>query len=99
MTSSGVVVYSKVGCSYCVRVKAFLRDKRIPATEVVLDPERPDYGAERDALVARTGHVTFPQVFVGDRFVGGYDDVVRAYDTLALHEMCHRIGIDVPMDF
>lgn len=97
---ASVLVYSKVGCKYCTSVKAFFKDKGIPVTEIVLDPERADdYARERDALIARTGHRTFPQVFVGDRFVGGYDDVMQAYNTLSLHDMCGHIGIHVPVEF
>ena len=33
-----------------------------------------DWGA-RKALVAETGHRTVPQIFIGETFVGGYDEL------------------------
>jgi len=38
-----------------------------------LDPE------QRDIMMERTGRRTVPQIFIGDRHVGGFDDL-RALD-------------------
>tara|TARA_B100000575_G_scaffold153833_1_gene122698 strand:+ start:1131 stop:1349 length:219 start_codon:yes stop_codon:yes gene_type:complete len=37
-----------------------------------------DWTARKD-LIARTGHRTVPQIFIGETFVGGYDEL-RAMD-------------------
>lgn len=94
-----IVVVSREACIYCTKAKAFLADKGIAYEEVFMDPDQDDYFAKRDLLVESTGQKTFPFIFVGDAFVGGYTELVRAFDTLKLHDLCKKVGIDVPMDF
>jgi glutaredoxin 3 len=31
--------------------------------------------AQRDQMIAKTGRRTVPQIFIGDRHVGGFDDL------------------------
>lgn len=96
-----IVVYCKANCSYCVKAKAFLEEHKLPFTEVLLHCDSESYGAERDALVARTGvnHRTFPFIFVGDTFVGGYSELVTAYETLRLHELVKTVNLVLEADF
>lgn len=99
--SGGVGVYCKANCSYCVKAKAFLEEHKLPFTEVVLDSGAESYAAERDALVARTGvnHRTFPFIFVRDTFVGGYSELVTAYETLRLHDLVKAVGLVLEANF
>lgn len=68
-----VVIYSKVPCPYCVRAKDFFNQRNIPFKEIDLTGQY----EEMDKLKARTGHMTFPQIFVNDDFVGGYSDLLE----------------------
>lgn len=70
------VIYSKEGCGYCRKAKDFLDSKKLEFKEIVLDPTSEDYVVVRDGLVGRTGHRTFPWIFEGDRFVGGYGELI-----------------------
>ena len=45
---------------------------RSQAAEVAKDP------SGRDDLVARTGQMTFPQILVGDRAIGGFRELLEA---------------------
>ncbi len=67
-----IVIYTKPGCPYCARAKALLDGKRAPYKEIVasMDPEL------RREMTERSGRTTFPQVFIGDKHVGGCDDLV-----------------------
>jgi glutaredoxin 3 len=94
----GVVVYSRDGCPYCVKSKDFLNEKSVPFTGVKLDKEAPEYPAQRDELISRTNHKTFPWVFVGDEFVGGYTELVRAFEMTRLHELLKGQGIELEED-
>lgn len=69
-----VIVYTTEPCSFCTRVKMFLRSRGIEFQEVNLagDPE----GVT--ALAERTGLITLPQVTVGGILVGGYDETASA---------------------
>jgi len=68
---SKVKVYTKKNCPYCVRAKALLDRKGVEYEEV--DAETDD--ALRAWLAEATGQRTVPQIFVGDRSLGGFTDI------------------------
>ena len=68
-----VKMYSTQVCPYCQNAKALLKQRGVEAIDdirVDLDP------AQRTAMVARTGRRTVPQIFIGETYVGGCDDLV-----------------------
>lgn len=67
-----VVMYSTAVCPYCVRAEQLLKARgveNIDKIRIDLDP------AQRDAMIARTGRRTVPQIFIGETHVGGFDDL------------------------
>lgn len=67
-----VVMYSTGVCPFCLQAERLLRAKGVAEIEKIrvdLDPPR------RDEMIQRTGRRTVPQIYVGDRHVGGYDDL------------------------
>jgi glutaredoxin 3 len=70
----GITVYTTDPCSFCVRVKGLLAARGLEFDEVNLtrDP------AGRVELAQRTGMMTFPQVIVGDKVLGGYNELQAA---------------------
>ncbi len=71
MAAPKVTVYTKQHCPYCVRAKHLLGRKSVAYEEIPVDG-RDDL---RAWLVESTGRRTVPQVFVGERPLGGYDDL------------------------
>jgi glutaredoxin 3 len=71
MESPAVVMYAVDWCSYCARARDLLTRKGIAFTEIDVDAVP---GARRE-MVARGGGTTVPQIFIGDRCVGGSDDL------------------------
>lgn len=71
-----VTLYTTSWCSYCNAAKRFLSSKGVPYEEIDLTDD--DEG--RDALRARSGRTTVPQIWIGETHVGGYDDL-RALDS------------------
>jgi glutaredoxin 3 len=73
---SRITVYTTEPCGYCARVKGLLRARGLEFAEVNLakDPEG------RRELAARTGMMTFPQVVVDDRLIGGFHETVTAVE-------------------
>jgi glutaredoxin 3 len=69
-----VVVYTTDPCGFCTQAKALLQSRGIAYEEINLarDPEG------REALVRKTGQMTFPQVLVGDRSIGGFRELLEA---------------------
>ena len=71
MAQERIVVYTRDWCSYCWRAKRLLKRKGYEF-EVV---DATNNHELRARLVEKTGQETVPQVFIGDRSVGGYDDI------------------------
>jgi glutaredoxin 3 len=72
MTMAKVVMYSTAVCPYCQRAEMLLKSKGVTEIEKIridLDP------AQRDLMMQKTGRRTVPQIFIGDRHVGGFDDL------------------------
>ncbi|MBF0308361.1 MAG: glutaredoxin 3 [Magnetococcales bacterium] len=67
-----ILIFSTTTCPYCVRAKRLLERKQVAFTEVNLDKE-PD---RRDEMLTRSnGRKTVPQIFIGERHIGGCDDL------------------------
>lgn len=70
-----VIVYTKKPCPYCERAKNMLKNKGVAFEEKLLTtPE------EMMALKKKTGWMTFPQIFIGDKMIGGFDDMAALDD-------------------
>ena len=67
-TNIKVLVYSKIGCSYCRLTEELLEKNNIPY-EVVELTNNKDLIIK---LVKQTKQTTVPYVFVNDEFIGGY---------------------------
>lgn len=66
-----VTMYTTSWCPYCVRAKDLLAQKGATVQEINIEEEE----GRRDEMVERTGRMTVPQIFVGDKHVGGCDDL------------------------
>jgi len=80
---SDVTVFTTEPCSFCARVKGLLSSRGVHFAEVNLSKDP----VGRSELVARTGMMSFPQVLVGGRLVGGFAEVQAAADSGALDEL------------
>jgi len=94
-----VRIYSKPYCVFCTKAKNFLTEKKVPFEYIELDPLSDEYDDQKDDLVSKTSHKSFPFIFVGNTFVGGYTELLQSFNTLRFHELCMDVGIKVDMDF
>jgi glutaredoxin 3 len=78
-----VTVYTTDPCSFCARVKGLLKSREVEFAEVNLSKDP----AGRVELARRTGMMSFPQVLIDDRLIGGYVEVQRAADSGELDEL------------
>lgn len=77
-----VTVYTKAFCPYCTRALSLLKRKGAEVTEIDATFDQ----QSRAEMVQRSGgRRTYPQIFIGDRHVGGCDD---------LHDLEARGGLD-----
>ena len=68
---NNVTIYSKFYCPYCARAKALLDRKGVAYTEIEIAHD-PELQAE---MQERSQRRTVPQIFFGDRHIGGSDDL------------------------
>jgi glutaredoxin 3 len=71
MAAPRVTVYTKQNCPFCVRAKHLLTRKGVPFEEISVEG-RDDL---RTWLVEQSGQRTVPQIFAGERSLGGYSDL------------------------
>jgi glutaredoxin 3 len=67
-----IMMYATGVCPYCLMAERLLRAKGVADIEKVRVDLEP---ARREEMMQRTGRRTVPQIYVGDRHVGGYDDL------------------------
>jgi glutaredoxin 3 len=65
-----VVMYSTGWCSFCARARALLERKGIAVREI--DAEDAEQRAE---MIQRSGRRSVPQIFIGSRHIGGYEEL------------------------
>ena len=69
-----ITLYTADPCGFCRQAKALLAARGLEYTEINLTKDP----AGRTALVERTGQMTFPQIVVGDRSIGGFRELLEA---------------------
>jgi glutaredoxin 3 len=67
-----ITVYTMKYCPYCDSAKRLLKSKGFAFEEVMVAD---DDDAAWTRLEKLTGYKTMPQIFVGEKFVGGYNDL------------------------
>lgn len=77
-----VLMYCTATCPYCIAAERLLAGKGVAAIDKVrvdLEPKR------RAEMTAKTGRTSVPQIWVGETYVGGCDD---------LHDLDRTGGLD-----
>jgi glutaredoxin 3 len=69
-----VLVYTTEPCGFCRQAKAILESRGVDFEEISLTKDP----VGRANLVARTGQMTFPQIIVGERVLGGFRELLEA---------------------
>ena len=67
-----VLMYSTGVCPFCLMAERLLKSKGVETIEKIridLEPQK------RVEMMQRTGRRTVPQIYIGERHVGGYDDL------------------------
>ena len=71
MTQPAVTMYMTGWCPYCQRAGALLAQKKLAVAQINVDDD-PKF---RQEMIARSGRRSVPQIFIGDKHVGGCDDL------------------------
>ena len=67
-----VIIYTKPGCGYCHAAKALLDGKGADYIEIVASSDP----AKKQEMIQRSGgRMTFPQIFIDGKHIGGSDEL------------------------
>jgi len=80
---SAVVIYATRYCPYCIRARQLLQAKGVQYREIAVDQDPP----RRREMTERSGRYTVPQIWIGERHVGGFDDLWRLEQQGLLDEL------------
>ena len=67
-----VVIYTGPMCNYCSAAKHLLNKKKVSYTEFDIGIEESE---KREMQQKTNGARTIPQIFIGDTYVGGYNEL------------------------
>jgi glutaredoxin 3 len=67
-----ILMYATASCPFCLRAEALLAQRGFADVEKIRVDLQPE---EREVMMQRTGRHTVPQIFIGDRHIGGCDDL------------------------
>jgi glutaredoxin 3 len=71
MNVAKVLIYSSHRCAYCRMAERLLEQKGIQAEKVMVDEDP----VRREEMTRRAGRTSVPQIFIGERHVGGYAEL------------------------
>lgn len=71
-----IKIYTTETCPYCISAKNLLKRLNVPYKEIMLE-----YGSEElRNLIKKTKFRTVPQIFIGDKMIGGYNELKDIID-------------------
>ena len=88
MTQPIVTLYISDWCPYCQRAKTLLMQKNVTFCEINVDDDQ----KLREEMIARSNRRTVPQIFIGDKHVGGCDDLVALNGSGELDRLIQGAG-------
>jgi len=68
-----IVMYTQALCGYCAAARQLLQTKGVDFTEIKVTLST----RLRREMIERSGQRTVPQIFIGERHIGGYDDMAE----------------------
>jgi len=66
-----VLMYLTASCPFCQSAERLLREKGVEAEKIRVDLEP----ARRVEMMQKSGRRTVPQIWIGERHIGGCDDL------------------------
>ena len=83
MSAPRVLMYSTSWCPYCERARALLAQKGVAYEEIDIDAA-PQARAD---MIKKCGGGTVPQIFIGETYVGGCDELYALESAGSLDSM------------
>jgi glutaredoxin 3 len=71
-----IVMYTTATCPYCLNAERLLKNRGVTEIDKIRVDLQPELRLE---MMEKTGQRTVPQIYIGERHVGGFEDL-RALD-------------------
>jgi len=68
-----ITLYSTQTCPYCVQAENLLKRKGLPYNKILVDQSQEEFLI----MVNRSARRSVPQIFIGERHVGGFTDLLE----------------------
>jgi len=88
MSAPPIVMYSKPWCPYCEQARALLTAKGVSYQDIDIEAQ-PE---QREEMIRRSRRRTVPQIFIGERHIGGSDDMQELDSAGGLEPLLHPQG-------
>ena len=76
-----IKIYTLDYCPYCKRALAFLNEKNLSYEQIRLDDNEEETLEKLAQEYGIKGDVTVPQIILNGVRIGGYDDMIKKYQT------------------
>jgi len=86
--SNSVTLYTTRFCPYCIRARGLLEGKGVDYKDIAVDGS-PQLRRE---MSERSGRTSVPQIWIGERHIGGYDDMARLESQGRLDELLQPVS-------
>ena len=85
-------IYTLSWCPYCRKSKAFFRSKEISYKEYQID----DNQSKKAEMQERSGgEKTVPQIFIDNKYIGGYSELIGAKDKSELSNLLDFLNLRI----
>ena len=71
-----IIMYTTAYCPYCINAERLLQSRGVEEIDKIRVDLQPELRIE---MMEKTGRRTVPQIYIGERHVGGFEDL-RALD-------------------
>lgn len=87
-------VFGKPNCPYCVRAKDLLESKNLEYKYFDIAVDEVYYMQMNEYVKNATGSParTVPQIFIGEKYIGGFDDLVKSFTEVVNFEDFEDLG-------
>ncbi|ORY48322.1 glutaredoxin [Rhizoclosmatium globosum] len=86
IANNKVMVFSKSSCPYCRKAKALLQSYNVAFEAIEIDT-REDGSEIQGYLLSKTGQRTVPNIFIGQKHIGGCDDLHAVHNKGELKQL------------
>ena len=81
-----VKIYTSNWCSYCVAAKNFFNEHKIVYEEINIE----ENNISRNDLLELSGGYTVPQIFIKDKCIGGYDQLMALFQSNKIQDLINE---------